>query len=283
MNNMYRHHTALLAILLLMMIFTSCGSSKRITNLDLSHASLSKGDFFRVYEGYKTIDVVDGKCRLALEHKGQEVGASSGRFSLKKDEAFVLSLRLLGVEFGKMTVTKDGIAVLDRFGKRGGVFTDATEILRGQLLSYDIDPRILSAALYHVPFSRKDTGLAALKSMVFRLDSDAKKYIFEDKKGGIKHEFDYALNLTSSLLHLPDIGDLRIDYADFINLGDQIRPYPSRIGITVSPSHGGQSALSLDLENVSSRFSQNIDLSVPQGYRIMTLDELKKFLTDLSK
>lgn len=85
------------ALFLLVLFFmTGCGISRRATTVIGTGGSdfLSKGDFLRTYNQKEEPQVVDAKGYVSALFDGKEVGVGA-RWSLKRDEEFVLSLRVL--------------------------------------------------------------------------------------------------------------------------------------------------------------------------------------------
>lgn len=275
------------ALFLLVLFFmTGCGISRRATTVIGTGGSdfLSKGDFLRTYNQKEEPQVVDAKGYVSALFDGKEVGVGA-RWSLKRDEEFVLSLRVLGLmEAGKVTVTQNNLTVIDRMGKRGLALENLSETLAHELKVYNIDPRILTALAHHRPFSNKMVGGSALKGMDFSVDIQKSLYRFEDKKHRIIHEFDNGLNLIRSLVTLSGGEFISIEYSDFVLIAPQIRPYPKSMVLTVTPSDvRKQARIQIELDNISTRFSQRVDTSIPDGYKRMTVDQLKDLIIDLNK
>lgn len=275
------------ALFLLVLFFmTGCGTSRRATTVigTVGAEALSKGDFLRTYNQKAEPQVIDAKGYISALFDGKEVGVGA-RWSLKRDEEFVLSLRVFGLmEAGKLTVTQNNLTVIDRMGKRGLALDNLSETLSRELKAYNIDPRILTAMAHHRPFSNKVVGGSALKGMDFSIGSHEGLYRFEDKKHRIIHDFDNGLNLIRSFVTLPSGEMINIEYSDFVLISPQIRPYPKSMILTVIPTDvRKQAKVQIQLDNISTRFSQRVDTSIPDGYKRMTVDQLKDLIIDLDK
>lgn len=272
-------------VFLLLLLISGCGVSKRTMTTVESTGLLSRGEFLRSYQEQKEVDVVDAKGYVSALFDGQEVEVGT-RWSLRRDQDFVLSLRILGLmEAGRLTVTGDNMTVLDRMGKRGLTLDNLSKTIAQELKVYNIDPRILTALVHHRPFSNKLIGGDALKGMDFSIDLRRSVYTFEDRRSRIKHEFDRDLNLNYSEVRLSGGELISIGYSDFVELSPQKRPYPKSITLTVLHGDGHRviAKVQFGLENISTRFSQRVETSIPVGYKKMTIEQLTDLIIDLNK
>ncbi|MDO4695691.1 DUF4292 domain-containing protein [Porphyromonas sp.] len=260
-----------------------CGISKRVTRVG-DMPTLSKGDFLRLYDGLKESDVVDAKGYLSANFDGQEFEVGT-RWSLRVDQEFVLSLRFLGLmEAGRLTVTHDKLALVDRVGKRGILLENLSTTLSDELNFYNVDPKILAALVHHRPFSNKNIRGEALRGMTFSTDPDKRLYIFKDHRHGIQHEFDASLNLVRSTVKLFSGEFIQIEYADFVTIQEQRKPYPKSIVLTITARDTRRHViLAFDLDGFSTRFSQKVDIGIPSNYKLVSLSQLKDLISDLSK
>lgn len=101
------------ALLILCLILVSCGSKKKVSNIEDKAASKVIAAHYSNAPKFKTMSS-RLKLRYTDEEKSQSVGVS---FRMKKDSAIWISAQILGIPLAKALITKDKVSYYEKIGK----------------------------------------------------------------------------------------------------------------------------------------------------------------------
>ena len=108
------------AILALPLVFTSCGSHKKVQKPVVMNAETrEKVDFISaVQENSQTAKFMTSKVKFSVEVGPQKL-TLTGNLKMKRDDVIRLQLMAFGfVEAGRIEMTKDYVLIMDRINKQ---------------------------------------------------------------------------------------------------------------------------------------------------------------------
>ncbi len=268
----------ILAILIpLLLLLSGCSLSRKATNKgDRSGVALSERAFLDQYLAKTPPQCVQatGTLTARLGDDGMRVPV---RYSLDRSAGLVLSLRPLPfVEAGRIDVDRETLLVQDRINRRYFRISHTSQGLRHATSAMiGLDPTLLRAIALCEPFTRREVGATVLRHMKMHYGEDG-QYIFENKKEGVRHEFDHELRLTRSLLSQHKGWHAEVIYADYSETGV---PQSTRVAITLSDDR--TFCLDLKLNKLSYQATTTADTTPTEGYREIGIKELIEILKNL--
>lgn len=269
-----RKHTALVAVVLALLL-SACGVTRRqgTSGEEGASLSLSKSAFLHQHSAMESPAEVQGTGRVFLR-KGSESTRVPVSYSMVRDRSVVLSVRPLPfVEAGRVDVTNDAILVQDRMNRR---YFRASLSRRGHLGVADlagIDPAVLWAVAQNEPFTKRETGVEVLRSM--KMHTEGGLYVFENKREGIRHEYDDRLRLIHSIVEVGVGRVAEVRYEDFSDTGV---PMTTILEVTdIDKVYGAE----LRLNSLGDKVKAQADTTPPAKYREVSLKELTELLKNL--
>lgn len=279
----------LLSTLVLALLVGACGTKKRVVQEKEMVASLSKRGFLRAYDQISFPPVVDAKGRIVVDNGYNRV-TSSIRWSLRRDDAFVLSARPLGLmEAVRLTVNQTGFALVDRLNRRAFASDGASLLYQTIEGLTGYNPILLKYIAQQEPFSLKNGGgMGVLRK--FDFSSDGRHYRFEerDRRTGatVVHLFSPRLTLLESRVMVPGVAEVTATYSDYVQMPTPLKaaPVATRTEVVMRILKGEKVEslrVQIELREPTADFSQTVDTSVPRGYDSLTVQELVRLVKEL--
>lgn len=268
----------------------SCGSVNTQRSTRPGDGSmLSKKEFIAKY-GRRSLPIsIDGRGNMYLQSSGKEISTGI-RMALSPNQYFELSARPLGmIEVGRVTVdAHHGLLALDRINKRGFKEERLDYWSKEAEQRLGFSPLILRSVVQNEPFDALHGGWSVLNGM--KMDYVGRRYHFYMEKNGVQilHYFSQAGNLVESSFVIPGEVTISARYTDFTALTSETghRPYPQMIELKVNnlgKVKPGTHTLTIELTRLTAGDAPQIreDMSIPAGYKEITIEELIKVLKAL--
>ena len=274
------------AILALPLVFTSCGSHKKVQQPVVMNAETrEKVDFISaVQENAQTAKFMTSKVKFSVEVGPQKL-TLTGNLKMKRDDVIRLQLMAFGfVEAGRIEMTKDYVLIMDRINKQ---YLKApwmsVDFLRNSGLNFNT-----IQALFWNELFRPNQVKAEKQS----LDSLAAYSIIENGDDMIisfdegKMDYSWLASKENALLRMANIlykdklngnTQLNWDYDQFEKLNKTC--FPTKHGITLSTS-GKEVKLGMTLSYIGAESEWETRTEVSNKYREVTVDEiLRRFMS----
>lgn len=268
----------------------SCGTTRPHAGKGVdASGGLTKREFVSRYADHKLPEGIEGRGQVYINAAGKEI-SSAIRMVLSPDRYFELSARPLGlIEVGRICIdARRGVLIIDRMNKQVLREEQVSEWSRTAEERLGFSPAILKALVQNEPFDFGRTGYGTLSSM--QMDMEGGRYhFFHTRRGGdaIHHYFDGEGRLVESRVTVSGEGTVIARYTDFTVVASDGsgRSYPRLMELkATSINHRpGTYTIAMELSRVQTMdtTSDEMELTIPTGYRVITIDELLKALKAL--
>lgn len=254
-------------------LMSACGVSRRTVEGGGSDLTHSKRTFVDHYSRMDRPAEVQAGGSLSFRAGGDVVRVPI-RWSLVRDHSLVLSVRPLSfVEAARVDVTEEAVLVQDRMNRRYFRAELTPRGLRAVALAAGVSPVVLKAIAQNDPFTRDEVGKEVLNKLA--MHKEAGRYVFENKREGVRHEYDRDLHLVRSVLDAGDGYSAEVLYSSFLPSG-----MPERVEINVGTDNRVYRVV-VRLNSVSDAVQARPDTTPTEGYRPVTIKELLEILKSL--
>lgn len=271
-----------LALLLFLVIFSGCKSSKKVGTV-ASGGAKAHNEFFEAMEEH-SFRFNTMTARLNAELKGTKNNMSS-RVDLKmvKDSAFQLSVQpFLGIEVFRAEFTVDSIKVVDRMNKR--YVAERYADLKGQT-PIEFNFYNLQALFTNHIFLPGQQFIEPKQFKRFKLNQEGSTAEIRIKDSlGLLYTFfaDGEEKLLSTCITDPsEQYALQWDYADFRVTDGQ--PFPQLMDVNVLANGSSQGGIAFRFSRIQTDVPVNLEFSIPAKYKRITFAQILKSISNSQK
>lgn len=248
-------------VVLLMVSFTACKSSKKVasTNEDLASSKII-ASHYTTHPQFETL-AARLKIRYTDEERSQSVTVS---LRIKKDETIWMSASVLGISLAKAMITKDRVQFYEKID---GTYFDGDFKLLSDLLGTELTYGQVEALLLGEP-------IIDLRDGNFSAGATANRYLVVPRQQQKIANIFFYLNAAAftlqeqRLTQTAEKRDLTIRYADYIK--EQNGYFPTEISVSAKED-AKETKIDIEYRGVDFNTDVNFPFSIPGGLKEIKL------------
>ena len=272
------------AILAWPLVFTSCGSKKKVVAEDKTvTVQTDQAQFLnKVKDNTQTVKFITSKVKFSVEVGTQDISLT-GSLKMKRNDVIRLQLMAFGfVEAARLEFTKDYVLIMDRINKQ---YLKAPYMSIDFLRNSGLNFYSLQALFWNELFqpNRSAISLEDLNSYTTTESGDDVVISLEDSK----LDYSWLANRNTGIIKMANIlykdrlngnSQLNWDYVNFTTLESTNSKFPDEMAVTLT-TQKKEVKLKIKLNYIGNETEWETRTEVSNKYREVTIDEiLQRFM-----